>query len=185
MADDADVALVVIGKAGHIELLRHIALHGGGRQQRGFRNLDLELGHIDLMQGADDLRMLGQTDRDGLIQRARQQFLDRLRRLQLLRLDADQPAKGGDGGVEIGLRDGIVGLAAGQRGFGLRHVGPRHFADLETVARLLQLDFQDLDVLAPQIEHRHIAQHVHIGGRALLQGGQFAVAHGFARLQHA
>ena len=85
--------------------------------------------------------------------------------------------------VEIGLRDGVVGLAAGQRGFGLRHVGPRDFADLETVARLLQLDFQHLDILTPQIEHRRIAQHVHISGRALLQGGQLAVAHGFARLQ--
>ena len=85
------------------------------------------------MQGADDWRMFGQTDRDGLIERGRQQFLDRLRRLQLLGLDADHPAKGGDGGVEIGLRDGVVGLAAGQRGFGLRDVGPGDFADLETV----------------------------------------------------
>ena len=73
---------------------------------------------------------------------------------------------------------------AGQRRFGLGHVGPRHFADLETVARLLQLDLQDPDIGSPQAEHRLIAQHVHVGGGGALKRGQLRLADGFARLQH-
>jgi hypothetical protein len=42
--------------------------------------------------------------------------------------------------------------------FGLRNVGPYHLADIETIARLLELFGEDFDFAPLQFENRLIAQ---------------------------
>ncbi len=127
--------------------------------------------------------MFGQADRDRLVEGRRQQFLDRPRRLQARRLDSDHPAVARDAPLQTGFGDGHVGVTGGERGFRLGDVGSGHLADLEAVAGLLQLNLENLDVVAPQAEHRRVAQHVHEGLRARLERRQFGQPQLFARHQ--
>ena len=52
----------------------------------------------------------------------------------------------------------------GEPRFRLRHVGARHLADVEAVARLAQLLLQHLDVAALQFEDGGVAQQIHVSG---------------------
>ncbi len=58
-------------------------------------------------------------------------------------------------------------LAGGELGLGLRDVSARHFADIETVAGLLQRLFEDADVALLNLDDGGVAQIIHIdrGGR--------------------
>ena len=71
--------------------------------------------------------------------------------------------------------------SGGEPRFGLRHVGARHLADIEAVAGLLELLGQHLDVAPLQIEHRLIAQQIHVGGRGIEQHLLLGDAQGLAR----
>ena len=70
---------------------------------------------------------------------ARRQQAERRRHDQPRGLLVDHPAVRGHGCRDRTLRLDPVGDRARQARIGLRHVGPRHLADLEPVARRLQL----------------------------------------------
>ena len=74
--------------------------------------------------------------------------------------------------------------SGGEPGFGLRHVGARYFADVETVARLLELFGENFDVAPLQIEHRLIAQQIHVSGRGIEQHLLLGDTQGLARRVH-
>ena len=136
------------------------------------------------MQQRLDGGMLDLRHADRLVQRFRQQAIDRLGRLQLGRIDADHLAEIGDAGLQVGLRRERIGLGLGQIGFRLRHIGAGDLADLETVPRLAQLLFQHRDIIFVEAEDRGIAQHVHVIRRAVRQHRLLGVAHGFACSQN-
>ena len=78
----------------------------------------------------------------------------------------------------------ICGAGGGQPRFRLRHVGARHFADVEAVAGLAQLLLQHLDVAALQIEDRGVADQVHVGGGGVEQHGLLGQPQRLARGGH-
>src|SRR6185295_10871047 len=70
---------------------------------------------------------------------------------------------------QVALSLYAVGHGARQPRFGLRHVRLRDLADVEALARRLQLLADHLFVVLRQLEHPHVTQHVNIGGRRLQQ----------------
>ena len=85
-----------------------------------------------------------------------------MRRRKALGLLANKLAIIRQAGLEVRLRDEGVRIAGRQRSFRLRNVGAGDFADRKTVSHLTQLLFEDVDVVATQIQNRRVAQHVHI-----------------------
>ena len=74
--------------------------------------------------------------------------------------------------------------SCGEPRFGLRYVGARYFADVETVARLLELFGENFDVAPLQIEHCLIAQQIHVSGRGIEQHLLLGDTQGLARRIH-
>ena len=74
-------------------------------------------------------------------------------------------------------------LALSQARLRLRHVGARHLADGEAVARLAQLFFQHIDIVVIEAENGRIFQHVHIGGEGRKKGVLLGVAQLLARAE--
>src|SRR6185295_4758594 len=70
---------------------------------------------------------------------------------------------------QVALSLYAVGHGARQPRFGLRHVRLRDLADIESLARRLQLLANHLFVVLRQVEHAEVAQHVDIGGHRLQQ----------------
>ena len=66
----------------------------------------------------------------------------------------------------------------------MRHVGARYLADVETVARLLELFGQHFDVAPLQIEHCLIAQQIYVSGRGIEQHLLLGDTQGLARCVH-
>ena len=64
---------------------------------------------------------------------------------------------------QIAFRLDAVGARPGQAGLGLRNVGARDLADLEAVARGVELALQDLLVVDVEVEHRLVLQQIRIG----------------------
>ena len=82
------------------------------------------------------------------------------------------------------LRYADLRTGQGEPRLGLGNVGAGHLADVEAVARLPQLLLEHLDVVAAEVEVSRVAQHVHIGGRAIEQHVLLGRAQGLARAEH-
>ena len=63
----------------------------------------------------------------------------------------------------------------------MRDVGPRHLADIEAVARLLELLGENFDVAAVEVENSLVAQQIHVSGGRIEQHLLFGDAQGLAR----
>ena len=100
------------------------------------------------------------------------------------RIDADHPAIIRSRCHVLRLGGEKLRASCGEPRFGLRYVGARYFADVEAVARLLELLGQDFDVAPLQIEHRLIAQQIHISGRGIEQHLLLGDTQGLARRIH-
>jgi hypothetical protein len=124
--------------------------------------------------------MLDQRNLDRIVQGLWQERLDRGARLKIAGVGADDLPVIGDAVLELRLRRVKLGTRLRERRLGLGDVGARHLADLEAVARLLELLFQYGNVVFAQIHHRRVAQHVHIGGGAVLEDRLLREAHGRA-----
>ena len=107
-----------------------------------------------------------------------------MRGAQVDRLDADDAAIGRLRGLQICFRGEHLRLRGGKPRFRLRDVGARHLADIEAVARLLELLLQHLHVAPLQIEDRGIAQHIHVRGRGIEQHGLLGIAQRLAPGEH-
>jgi len=103
---------------------------------------------IDAVFGGGDRRIFRLSLRNGEIEAARRQTVDRRAGVETARLDADHAAIGCARRGEIGLRRQHLRLRGSDTGFGLRDVGARHLADIEAVAGLAQLFLDDFDVAA-------------------------------------
>ncbi len=143
--------------------------HRQARIERAFADLDRELGDVDAVGGGEHRGALRLTLHNRLGQHVGRQPVDRGAGREAARIDADHPAVIGARGDVLRLSAEELRASGGETRFRLRHVGPRHLADIETVARLLELLGKHLDVAPLQIEHRPVAQQVHIGGRGVEQ----------------
>ncbi len=159
-----------------IPALLHARLGGDGRIERAFRRLHGILRGVDGVLRRRDGRMRGGALRDRGLKRLRRQPVDRHGGAQADRLDADDAPIGGLRGLQVRFRGQHLRLRRRDARFRLRDVGARHLADIEAVARLLELLLQHLHVAPLQIEDRGIAQHVHVGGRRIEQRGLHRVA---------
>ena len=129
-------------------------------------------------------RIFGQAELDRGHQRRRQAAIDRRSRRRVA--DGSSPMmrwKLERCCGELGFR-GQLWVRPGQAAPRLRDVGARHLADIEAVLGLAQLFFKNDDVVLAQIENGRIAQHIHIGGRAILQHALFRIAQRFAGAEH-
>ena len=95
--------------------------------------------------------------------------IDRRAGREPARIDPDHAPVIGLGGHVVRLRAQQRGSPGGQPRFRLRHIGARHLADVEAVARLFQLLGEHFDVTPVQVEDRLIAQQVHVGGGGVEQ----------------
>jgi hypothetical protein len=162
--------LVIFGKLQRVDVVVVIA-RGEQRelgQARCAGRLGIEAGGLALFLRGLEIGIVGQRDLHRIVGRGGQAG-QRRRRFQIGRHLAHHLDVGFAAGNEIGL--GLPQLPARQREarVRLRHVGPRHVADLEAVARRLQVHFQNLHVAAVEADDRLIADHVHIGGHGLAE----------------
>ena len=121
---------------------------------------------------------------DRVLDRHRNQPVERAPGRELARLDADDLPEPGDARPQVRFRGADLRAPLGKPRLGLGDVGAGHLADVEAVARLPQLLLEDLDVVALEVEVRRVAQHVHIGGRAIEQHVLLDAAQGLARAEH-
>ena len=121
---------------------------------------------------------------DRVLHRHRNQPVERAPGRELARLDADDLPEPGDAPPQVRLRYADLRTGQGEPRLGLGDVGAGHLADVEAVARLPQLLLEDLDVVAAEVEVSRVAQHVHIGGRAIEQHVLLGRAQGLARAEH-
>ena len=136
------------------------------RIKRALGDLHLQLRRVDAMQRTADRRMLDLRDGYRLRQGFRYRPHERLYRRKAGRLIADELTVARDRGLQ-GRHCAERGrLALSQARLRLRHVGARHLADREAVARLAQLFLQHIDVVAVEAENGRVLKHVHIGGEA-------------------
>ena len=85
---------------------------------------------------------------------------------------------------QIGFGGQQLRLAGGELRLGLRDVGARDLADVETVLGLLQRLFEDADVALLNLDDRGVAQIVHVDGGGLQQHGLFEHPQRFARARN-
>ena len=76
-------------------------------------------------------------------------------------------------GLEIGLGRGERRQRLGAPRFGLRHVGARHLADIETVLGRLELLGQHGDVVLAQANDGRVAHNIDVSGRGVEQDRLF------------
>jgi hypothetical protein len=100
---------------------------------------------------------------------------------ELTGLDADRLPIGRFRRHDVRLGGEQLRLAGGEPRFGLRDVGLRHLADVETIPRLAQLLLQHAHVVLLQFENRLVAQQIHVGGRRVEQHRLFDQAQRLAR----
>ena len=131
--------------------------------------LTASVGDVDAIIGGEDGRTERLALRDRLRQHVGRKPVDRRAGRKPARIDADHAPI-------IGLRGHVIRLRAqesrppgGQPRFRLGDVGARHLADIEAVARLLELLGEHLNVAAIELEDRAIAQQVHVGGCGIEQ----------------
>ena len=117
-------------------------------------------------------------------QRLRRQAIHRACRRKRARLDADHLPVGRARRRVVGFRGQHRGARGGQARFRLRHVGARHFADVEAVAGLAELLLQHLDVAALQLQDRRIADQVHVRRGGVEQHGLLGQPQRLARRRH-
>ena len=144
--------------------LLHVALHRQRRIKRAFRHLHLLQRGIETVFRRRHLRVRRGRNPDRCRQVARRKPVDRRTRRQLAGLNPDHLPVGRNRGLVGGLRAQHLRAPGRQPQFRLRHVGARHLADIEAVARLAQLFLQHLDVAPLQVEDRQVTQQVHVGG---------------------
>ncbi len=128
--------------------------------------------------------MLGACSRQRAREVARREPVDRHRRHQASRLHADHLPVVCLRGDVVGLRGQQRRPAGGQPRFGLRDVGARHLADIETIPRLPQRRLEHGHVAALQIEDRGVAQQIHVGGHRTQQHRLLGRAQRFARCKY-
>ena len=153
-----------------------VVLHAGLRRhrriERALVDLDLQRRHVDAEHRRGDVGILSRPCRDRAVERSSARS-DRPAR-PATSLPGSTPITLPIGGArrrQVRLCGQHLRAAGGEPRFGLRHVGLRHLADVEAIARLPQLLLQHLDVAPLQIEHRGVAQHVHVGGGGVQQHG--------------
>ena len=110
---------------------------------------------VDVVHRGRDRGMLGAPARDARRKGARRQPVDRhAPGASVPGLDADHlPVERARGDV-VGFGGEQLRSAGGEPRFRLRHVGARHLAGVEAVARLPQLHFEHDHVAALQLEDR-------------------------------
>ena len=101
------------------------------------------------------------------------QMADRGRRDQIAGRMADDLLVSGAAGLEIGLGRGERRQRLSATGFGLRHVGARHLADIETVLGRLELLGQHGDVVLAQANDGRVAHNIDVSGRGIEQDRLF------------
>ena len=136
------------------------------------------------MQRGGDGRMLREPDADPRIERAWNEAVDGPPGRELARLHPDDLAEQRDAGAQVRFGKADLRARRRQARLRLRHVGAGHLADVEAVAGLAQLLFEHLDVVALQFEDGGVAQHVHVGLRAVEQDGLLGVAQTLAGAEH-
>ena len=161
--------------------MQHAARDREVRIERAFADLDGELGNIDAIGRRKNRGALRLALRDRPCEHIGRQPVDRRARSESARIDADHPAIIRSRCHVLRLGGEKLRASGGEPRFGLRYVGARYFADVETVARLLELFGQNFDVAPLQIEHRLIAQQIHISGRGIEQHLLLGDTQGLAR----
>ena len=137
----------VPGKPRNESVLRsHLGADRHGGRQGALGDLHGQGGRVDLMLRADDRRIFDQGHGDGVVQRFRQQLFDARRRLETLGLGPNHLPVIGDADLQQALSDVDIRTRLRERGFRLRHIGPRHLANLESVLRQAQLLAQHRDI---------------------------------------
>ena len=164
--------------------LQHAARDREVRIERAFADLDGKLGNIDAIGRGKNRGALRLALRDRPCKHVGRQPVDRRARSERARIDADHPAIIRSRCHVLRLGGEKLRASGGEPRFGLRHVGARHFADVEAVARLLELFGENFDVAPLQIEHRLIAQQIHVSGRGIEQHLLLGDTQGLARRVH-
>jgi len=149
-----------------------------------FRDLHLKDGDIDVVIGDRDGRMLGGRARPRPVKSTRREPVDRHARRQPARLNTDHLPIGRSRGCVVRFRGEQLRATGREPRFCLRHVGARNLASAETVARLPQRRFEHIDVAALKLEHRGIAQQIHVGRDRAQKNSLLGAAQRFARRKH-
>ena len=154
-ADRAQRAQVVlVGAAGG---------HRQGRQTACAGDLDVEPGRVGALGCGDQVGIVLERHVDrGL--RVGRQSRQRWRGLEAIGRIADQRDVVFARGQEIGARALEVAFGERQPALRLGDVGAGEVADLEAVARRLQIGAQDVDIVGGQADERLVLDHVHVGG---------------------
>ena len=145
-----------------------------GRAAR-FGGADVGLRRVDLLVRRFDVGIVAERDRDRVLGGPRQVRQLR-RRLQIDRRLADEADIAFAAGDQIGLGGAQIALRQREPCLGLGDVGARQVADLEPVARRLQIGAQDRDILLVELDDRLIADDVHIGADDLREDARLGRA---------
>ncbi len=123
---------------------------------------DVGLRRVDQFVRRFDVGIAGERDRDRILG-GRGQVRKRRRRLQIDRRLPDEADIALAAGDQIGFGGAQIALGQREPRFGLRDVGARQIADLEPVARRLQVDAQRADIGKIEGNDRAVPDDIHIG----------------------
>ena len=161
-----------------------IALQGDGGQQAAFGDVDGGRGDIDVEARGHHRRMLLEGHGGGVIAAARQIAVHGFGGSQLRRRVADHLGIGRLADGEVDLRGVQVRKPPAEPRFGLRGIGRRDVAGVETPLGDADGFPQERDVGALRFDQRLVGQHVGVGGDGVEQHALTDVAQGFAARLH-
>ncbi len=161
-----------------------VALQGDGGQQAAFGDVDGGRGDIDVEARGDDGRMLLEGQRGCIVAAARQIAVDGFGGAQLRGRVADHLGIGRLADREIDFGGVQVRQAPAEPRFGLRGVGRRDVAGVETLLGDADGFPQERDIGALRFDQRLVGEHVGVGGDGVEQHALADIAQRLAARPH-
>ena len=135
---------------------------GKRRQPARFGDTDVIAGSGRLAGDGDQIRIVGERDPHRFLRRCGERG-ERRRRRELARRMADLLPVRRFARRQLTLRRRQLRTAVLKPRFGLGDVGAGEIADLETVARGLEIGLEHLHIVLIELDHGAVADHVHVG----------------------